>query len=117
MDLIDADKVNDMIEEYVNDNNLLNTDEVESVVEDFLHNHDYITRDDVEDVVNDFVADAVKEVVADMKQEIVFEVLQLIANKLTGKDTHHANDSRNTSIQVSGTNGQGEATSNGALVS
>jgi hypothetical protein len=78
MDLIDADKVNDMIEEYVNDNNLLNTDEVESVVEDFLHNNDYITRDDVEDVVRD--------VVAGLKEEIVLEVLQLIANKLTGKD-------------------------------
>jgi hypothetical protein len=135
------DKVNDLIHDYVNDNNLLNTDEVESVVEDYLQNNDYVQRDDVNGLVNDAVIDVLDDRVEDVVRDVVNKAVDertenvarrivkvelakfmhelahaLVAtNKLTAKENDHANDSRDTSIQVSGTNGQGEARSYNAL--
>lgn len=91
MEFVDADKVNDLVEEYVNDNNLLNTDEVEEVVEDYIQrNCDFVESDAVEDMVRDVVNEMVEERtldVTDLVREVVKEeitkTLQLIANKLT----------------------------------
>lgn len=78
LDLIDEDKVNDMIQDYINDNNILNTDEVEEVVSDYVErNCDFVEKGDVEDMVHRLVGESLKGH-ADY-------IVQLIANKLTAK--------------------------------
>lgn len=115
MDLVTEDKVNDIVEEYVNDNNLLDTDEVEEVVEDYLRNNDYLVRDDVEDVVRDVVNEIVDErtenVARRIAKEVIKEEILALVNKLTAKENTDADNSRDTSIQVSGTIGEGETRS------
>jgi hypothetical protein len=103
MDLVGEDKVNDMIGDYIRDNNILDGDEVEGVVGDYLSSNEYLERSDVESMI--------EEAVTDLKETIMLEILQLIANKLTGKDTYHANNDRDTSVQVSGIDGHSEARS------
>lgn len=85
MDLVGEDKVNEMIGDYIRDNNILDGDEVEGVVGDYLSNNEYLERSDAENMIEEAVTDF-KETIADLKETIVLEVLQLIANKLTGKD-------------------------------
>ena len=114
--LVSRDTVNDIVEEYVNDNNLLNADEVEDIVSDYIsHNCDYVEKD-VTDELHDEIQELKREIKA-LKESIAQDVVQLIANKLTGKELHHANDSRDTSVQISGTNGSGKAESDGLLLS
>jgi hypothetical protein len=78
MDLVGEDKVNEMIGDYIRDNNILDGDEVEGVVGDYLSNNEYLERSDAESMI--------EEAVTDLKETIMLEILQLIANKLTGKD-------------------------------
>jgi len=85
MDLVGEDKVNEMIGDYIRDNNILDGDEVEGVVGDYLSNNEYLERSDVESMIEEAVTDF-KETIADLKETIMLEILQLIANKLTGKD-------------------------------
>ena len=103
MDLVGEDKVNEMIGDYIRDNNILDGDEVEGVVGDYLSNNEYLERSDAESMI--------EEAVTDLKETIVREVLQLIANKLTGKDTHHDNNDRDRSLHLSGTVEASEARS------
>jgi hypothetical protein len=42
--------------------------------------------DKVDDVAREAAKDAIEEAVTDLKETIMLEILQLIANKLTGKD-------------------------------
>ncbi len=81
MDLTTEDRVNDMISNYISDNSILDSDDVESAIADYLQSNDYVERSDVEDIVRDAVAE--------LKEEIMLEILQLIANKLTVKDTYN----------------------------
>jgi hypothetical protein len=104
---VGEDKVSDMIQDYITENNILNSDEVEEVVDAYLSRGDYITREDVESLVED----AVKQALENAEERIMNSILYVIANKLTGKETNHANNNRDHSVQVSGTNGQGEARS------
>jgi hypothetical protein len=84
MSLVTKDTVNDLVEEYVNDNNLLNTDEVEEVVDDYIrHNCDFVESDVTDELRSDI--DELRDMVDTLKETIVLEVLQLIANKLTAK--------------------------------
>jgi hypothetical protein len=103
MDLVGEDKVNEMISDYIRDNNILDGDEVEGVVGDYLSNNEYLERSDVESMI--------EEAVTDLKETIMLEILQLIANKLTGKDTHHDNNDRDRSLHLSGTVEASEARS------
>lgn len=82
LDLVTEDKVNDMVEEYVNDNNLLNTDEVEEVVEDYIQRNCDFVEKDVTDELHDDIQE-LKHEMQSMREGIALEVLQLIANKLT----------------------------------
>jgi hypothetical protein len=70
-----------MISNYISDNSILDSDDVESAIADYLQSNDYVERSDVEDIVRDAVAE--------LKEEIMLEILQLIANKLTVKDTYN----------------------------
>jgi len=103
MDLVGEDKVNEMIGDYIRDNNILDGDEVEGVVGDYLSNNEYLERSDAESMI--------EEAVTDLKETIMLEILQLIANKLTGKDTHHDNNDRDRSLHLSGTVEASEARS------
>jgi len=78
MDLVGESKVNEMIGDYINDSDILDSGAVESLVADYLSTNDYLERSDAESMI--------EEAVTDLKETIVLEVLQLIANKLTGKD-------------------------------
>ena len=110
-------------EDKVNDNNLLNSSEVESAIEDYLSDNDYVERSDVIDIVQEEVNQVIdertenvarriaKEVMEQTETRIINSILYIIDNKLTAKENDHANNDRDTSIQVSGTNGQGEARS------
>ena len=103
MDLTTEDNVNDLISDYISDNSIMDSDDVDSAIDDYLQSNNYVERSDVEDIV--------REAVAELKDELMQEVLQLIANKLTGKDTYHANNDRDTSVQVSGIDRHSEARS------
>lgn len=123
MDLISEDKVNDMVEEYVNDNNLLNTDEVESVIDDYMQNNDYLQRDDVEDVVRDVVNEIVDERTENVarhiaqsvfKEEIV-KVIHQMMHAVAGtpqliKENSNANNTNQNGngVQVSGVVGHSQ---------
>lgn len=109
MSLVTKDTVNDLVEEYVNDNNLLNTDEVEEVVDDYIrHNCDFVESDVTDELRSDI--DELRDMVDTLKETIVLEVLQLIANKLTAKENDNANNSRDNGLHISGT----DTTSQGA---
>jgi cell division protein FtsB len=103
LDLVDSDKVNDKIQDFINDSDILDSGAVESLVADYLSTNDYLERSDAESMI--------EEAVTDLKETIVREVLQLIANKLTGKDTHHDNNDRDRSLHLSGTVEASEARS------
>jgi hypothetical protein len=116
LQLVNRDTVDDLIESYVSDNNLLDSDEVEDVVADYIsHNCDYVEKD-VTDELHDEIQELKREIKA-LKESIAQDVVQLIANKLTGKELHHANQDRDTSVQISGTNGGSKAESDGLLLS
>ena len=109
LSLVTKDTVNDLVEEYVNDNNLLNTDEVEEVVDDYIrHNCDFVESDVTDELRSDI--DELRDMVDTLKETIVLEVLQLIANKLTAKENDNANNSRDNGLHISGT----DTTSQGA---
>jgi len=117
---VDEDRVHDLVEEYINDNNLLNTDEVESVVEDYLQNNDYVQREDVEDAVRDVVNEMIDErtenVARRIAKEEIFKVIHQMMHAIAGtpqliKENTDATDSRDPSLHLSGTNGEGEARS------
>lgn len=108
LDLIDEDKVNDMIQDYINDNNILNTDEVEEVVSDYVERNCDFVEKDVTDQLHDDIQELKREM-QDMKQEIIDAVVQTLINKLTAKENDHATNSNGNSLQISGTNGQGQA--------
>ena len=102
MSLVTKDTVNDLVEEYVNDNNLLNTDEVEEVVDDYINrNCDFVESDVTDELRSDI--DELRDMVDTLKETIVLEVLQLIANKLTAKESDNANNSRDNGLHISGT--------------
>ena len=102
MSLVTKDTVNDLVEEYVNDNNLLNTDEVEEVVDDYItRNCDFVESDVTDELRSDI--DELRDMVDTLKETIVLEVLQLIANKLTAKENDNANNSRDNGLHISGT--------------
>jgi hypothetical protein len=137
LDFVNGDKVNDLVEEYINDNNLLNTDEVEEVVSDYLETNDYQTESDVESLLENYLADNnflnqddVETVIDEKVNEVIDERTESVARRIAKqeivklihevlhavvgtpqliKENSHANNDRDTSIQVSGTNGQGEA--------
>jgi hypothetical protein len=108
---VGRDDVNDAIQDYITENSILDANEVEDAIEEYLTGNDYITREDVESLVED----AVKQALENAEERIMNSILYVIANKLMGKETHHANNNRDHSVQVSGTNGQGEARSYNAL--
>lgn len=119
MGVVCKDEVNDLVEEYVNDNNLLNTDEVESVIEDHLQTNDYIQRDDVEDVVRDVVNDMVDERTENIARRIVKEeivkVIHQMMHAVAGtpqliKENSNANNTNQNGngVQVSGVVGHSQ---------
>lgn len=116
LQLVNRDTVDDMIESYVSDNNIPNTDEVEDIVSDYIsHNCDFMEKE-VADELHDEIQELKREIKA-LRESIAQDVVQLIANKLTGKELHHANQDRDTSVQISGTNGGSKAESDGLLLS
>lgn len=103
------DKIDNCIENYISDNNILDSDEVESAIDDYVrHNCDFVESDVTDDLRVEI--EELQHELQTLKETIVLEVLQLIANKLTGKDTHNANNDRDNSLQISGT----DTTSQGA---
>ena len=102
MGYITSDDVNDKIEDYINDNDILNSSEVESAIEDYVSGQDYIERADVESMIEDALDW--------FKDDIIKEVIQAITNKLTAKENDNANNSRDHSLHISGT----DTTSQGA---
>lgn len=116
LQLVSRDTVDDMIESYVSDNSIPNTDDVEDIVSDYIsHNCDYVEKD-VTDDLHDEIQELKREIKA-LRESIAQDVVQLIANKLTGKELHNANQDRDTSVQVSGTNGNGKAEGDGLFLS
>ena len=116
LQLVNRDTVDDMIESYVSDNNIPNTDEVEDIVSDYIsHNCDFMEKE-VADELHDEIQELKREIKA-LRESIAQDVVQLIANKLIGKELHHANDNRDNSVQISGTNGGSKAEGDGLLLS
>lgn len=103
MGYITSDDVNDKIEDYINDNDILNSSEVESAIEDYVDGQDYIERGDVESLIEDALDE--------FKDTIVREVIQAITNKLTAKENDYANNDRDHSLQISGTNTESQGAS------
>lgn len=111
-ELVDEDKVEYLIERYVSRYSLVSESEAEDLISDYVENNcDYVEKD-VTDTLHDDIQE-LKEELRALKDDIVLEVLQLIANKLTGKDTHHANNNRDHGLYISGTLNNSEATSHG----
>ena len=114
LDYATKDDVNDLISDYINNEDLTTESEVEQLIADYVdQNCDYVEKD-VTDTLHDDIQE-LKEEMRALKGDIVLEVLQLIANKLTGKDTHHANNNRDHGLYISGTLTQGETASDGTL--
>lgn len=108
---IGEDEATDLIQTYISENSILNASEVEDAIEEYLTGNDYIVREDVESLVED----AVKQALQNAEERIMNSILYVIANKLMGKETNYANNNRDHSVQVSGTDGQGETRSYNAL--
>lgn len=109
MDFQTGDEVNDKIEDYINDNSILNAGEVDDAIGEYINsNYSFIESDVTDELRSDL--DELRDEMDTLKETIVLEVLQLIANKLTGKDTHNANNDRDDSLQISRT----DTTSQGA---
>jgi hypothetical protein len=89
MDLVGRDDIEDMISEHM------------------CNNYSFVESGDVEVMISDELER--------FKSDIINEVIKAITNKLTGKELHHANNDRDTSIQVSGVNGHSQTESNGTL--
>jgi hypothetical protein len=111
LDVVSRDDVNDLISDYVNNEDLVNESQVEQLIADYLEQNDYVEKEVTDDLHDDI--QELKEEMRALKGDIVLEVLQLIANKLTGKDTHHANNNRDHGLYISGTLTQGETASDG----
>lgn len=111
-ELVDEDKVEYLIERYVSRYSLVSESEAEDLISDYVENNcDYVEKD-VTDTLHDEIQE-LKEELRALKDDLVVEILQLIANKLTGKDTHHANNNRDHGLYISGTLNNSEATSHG----
>lgn len=82
MDLITEDKVNDLVETYINDNTILNSVEVDNAIEDYLLNNDYIQRDDVDEIARDAVNDIVDERTENVARRIVKEELAKLVHQM-----------------------------------
>jgi hypothetical protein len=117
---VDEDKVSDLVEEYINDNNLTNMSEVEDAISDYLENNDYIERSDVIDIVqeevNEMIDERTENVARRIAKEEIFKVIHQMMHAIAGtpqliKENTDATDSRDTSLHLSGTNGEGEARS------
>jgi hypothetical protein len=132
LDVVSRDDVNDLISDYINNEDLVNESQVEQMICDYVdQNCDYVEKDvtdelhdDIQELkenMKDMIHDAVEDVfhrligesLAGHTETITLNVLQLIANKLTGKDTHHANNNRDHGLYISGTLTQGETASDG----
>ena len=120
LDLVATDDVGDIVEDRISSYDYQTESEVEALLENYLSDNHYICRDDVEDVVRDAVNDIVDErtenVARRIAKEEIFKVIHQMMHAVAGtpqliKENTNANDSRDTSIQVSGIDGQGEARS------
>jgi uncharacterized protein YozE (UPF0346 family) len=107
---VDEDKVSDLVEEYINDNNLTNMSEVEDAISDYLENNDYVERSDVIDIVQEEVNEMIDERTENVARRVVKEEIAKLIHKLIKENTD-ATDSRDSSLHLSGTNGEGEARS------
>ena len=109
MDFQTGDDVNDRIRDIINNEDLVSEGQVEDLISDYVENNCDFVEKDVTDTLHDEIQD-LKHELRTLKDDIVLEVLQLIANKLTGKETHHANNNRGDGLYISGTLTKGEAT-------
>lgn len=99
---VDEDKVQDLIEDYVNYNNILNTDEVEEVVSDYIErNCDFIEKDEVENLIRGAVKDEVNK------------AIQTLINKLTAKENDHATGNYDYSLSLPRVANESQAEGNG----
>lgn len=129
MDFVDENRVEEIVSNKLSDEDFQTESQVEDLIINFLHDNDYITRDDTEDVVQDVVNEMVdertenvarriaQESLTGVKEEITQAVIAAIINKLTGKETHHADNSNHNSVSISGVIGQSEIQSNGQTLS
>jgi hypothetical protein len=114
--LVSEDSVSDLIQDYINDNNILNSDEVEESIDDYLNRNDYIVREDVESLVEDKVNELVQQAIKRELVKVVHQMMHAVAGTpQLIKESTDANNNRDHSVQVSETNGQGEARSYNAL--
>jgi hypothetical protein len=109
---VGKDDVNDLIQDCINDEDLVSESKAEQLIEDYIaHNCDFVEKD-VTDTLHDDIQE-LKNEVRNMKQEIIDAVIQVLINKLTGKDTHHANDTNtgDYNLLISRTIAEGQASS------
>jgi L-fucose mutarotase/ribose pyranase (RbsD/FucU family) len=116
-DAVDVDEIANEVAEQI---------DIDSEVERYVDRMDLVTGDDVQDHIRDYISDEdmlnrneidelIQESLEDFKASIINEVINAITSKLTAKENHHANNDRDTSIQVSGVNGHSQTESNGTL--
>lgn len=125
LDLVDRDGVDDIVGDRIRDEDFQTESDVESLIENYLVNNDYVDEDYVEQKVEDIVLGAIDQVLDErmekkltgVKEEITQAVIAAIINKLTGKETHHADNSNHNSVSVSGVIRQSEIQSNGQTLS
>jgi hypothetical protein len=107
------DKVQDLIEDYVNANGLVNEGQVEDLISDYIqHNCDFVEKD-VTDQLHEDIRE-LREEMQEMKQDIIDTVVQTLINKLTAKENDHATGTHDYRLQVSGAANQSEGSSDAA---
>lgn len=111
LDLVSEDRLDSALDsrDYKNES------EVEELIENYIeYNCDFASKSDFHDyMTTDEIEERLEEIKEEIIDEVVDKVVAAIVSKLTGKEIHHATDSRDHSIQVSGVNGSSEAPSNG----
>lgn len=118
MDVVTKDDVNDLIQDFINNESIPTMGEVEQTFEDYIASNCDFVEKDVTDQLHDDIKE-LREEMQEMKQEIIKAVLQLIANKLTGKESHHADNNHEgtNGVHISGTAGHSQEQGNGTLMS
>ena len=144
LDLIDEDKVSEMLDDYINSNSILNASEVDEAIEEYIDmNCDFAEKDYVEDKVRDVVNElvderteniarrtaedvlerkvedvvlhAIDQVIDDRMKELQDRIITAIVNKLTAKENNHATDNHEADHSVYVSGIEGQSQAAGML--
>lgn len=112
------DDVSDIVDDCVGSLNLVNEDEAEDLIENHIAENCGFVEKDVTDQLHEDIRELRKEM-QEMKQEIINAVIEVLINKLTGKEIDHADNNHegNNGVHISGTVGHSQEQGNGTLIS